>query len=96
MVKLEELQKEARALSEQLGLPACDVMVHIRMDDYIGIFGEADGGCMVIYEKDNPEKYCVTVPKDVLDNRELVYGTLEAHLWNYKEFMELEGNGADD
>ncbi len=90
MITIEELKKRADELCKEIGLPECDVMVHIRMDDYIGMFGEADGGCMVIYEMYNPKKYCVTVPKDVLDDRELVYGTLEAHLWNYKEFMEEE------
>ena len=46
------------------------------MDDYVGIIGEADGGCLLVYEVTNPEKYCVAVEQGLLQNRRILYDTL--------------------
>ena len=89
MVRAEELQTWAEMVCDELGLPTCETMFHIRMiDDYVGITGENDGGCMVIYEMDNPKHYCITVEKSVLQNRQVIKETLERQLTRYKEFIE--------
>ena len=88
MVKSEELQHWLDELCKELGLPACDTIIYTEMDDYVGIIGEPDGGCLVVYEVANPEKYCVAVEKCVLQNRDFVYKTLKKQIGLYKEFIE--------
>ncbi len=88
MVRTEELQEWTKELCKGQGLPVCDTMVYIDMDDYVGIIGEEDGGCLVVYEVCRPERYCVAVEKSVLQNRELVYDTLQRQIKRYKKFLE--------
>ena len=88
MVRIEELQEHAQELCKKIGLPACKIMIHIDMDDYVGIIGENEGGCIVIYEVGHPERYCVSVKNTVLNNKELVYDTLHLQVRRYKEFLE--------
>ena len=96
MVKAEELQERANATCHKLGLAACDVMIYIKMDDCVGIIGEDTGGCMVVYELWNPERYCVAVAKEALKNRKFIYDTLETMLGKYKKFLEQRGMSMDD
>ena len=37
MLSYEELKERARTLCEKLELSPCDVMIHVKMDDYVGI-----------------------------------------------------------
>lgn len=77
MAELKELQDWTKKFCGELELPVCEAMVHIDMDDYIGIIGEKEGGCLIVYEADNPEKYCVSVEKSVLrENEGLARDTL--------------------
>lgn len=78
------------AFCEEQGLPSGETMVHVAMDDYIGILGENEGGCIVIYEIDHPERYCVSVEKSVLQDREFLISTLYRQVLRYKEFMKSE------
>lgn len=71
-------------------------MLYIGMDEYVGIIGEADGGCLVVYEVADPTKYCVAVEKGLLQNRELVYETLQSQIRRYKELMDYERGEYDE
>ena len=89
-VRESELREWIDSFCTEFGLPVCDVMIYIGMDDYVGIIGEADGGSLVVYEMYNIEKYCVAVEKSLLENRELVYKTLERQFGRYRDFIEHE------
>ena len=95
-VKERELHDWTRIFCDEYGLPPCDVMTYIDMDDYVGIIGEADGGCLIVYEMYNVEKYCVAVEKSLLKNREFVYETLKRQLGKYKDFLEQERGKCDE
>ena len=91
-VSNDELQQWTNKLCKRFGLTVCDTMIYLDMvDDYIEIIGEYDGGCMVVFEVGNPKHFCVTVEKNVLNNRQFVYDTLVKQLGKYKKYMvEIE------
>ena len=88
-VTAEELQRWADALSKELGLPACGAMMHISVGDYIGVIGNEKKGCVIIYNMNVPEEYCVSIDRELVHNRASVYNTLKNQLRRYKEFLEI-------
>ncbi len=91
-VTYDELQKWADKICKRYNLPKCNVTIYIEMDECVDVIGECDRGSMVFYESYNPKCFCISVFKEALKNRQLVYDTMQEHLWTYKKIMDGQLN----
>ena len=83
-----ELQKHVLHLCREFELPDGDAVIHTDMDDYVGMIGDENSGCFIIYEMSHPERFCVSINKKLLSEKSHLYSLMDWRFRCYKEMLE--------